>query len=397
MQNSFEQDITKRFIFIYVLTMLIVIGASVFQYLSFCEYHLEFSSFLLKPVLAFTLIIMFIYIILSRVVRKHLTRLQYFENFLYTYLQDAKIDQNILNALQERDDEIYKLSTDVRELMSHNIKIQEREKNFLKILEELDEVVLVTSQTFEIIEHNKPWSKFQAHSKVFLEYLCHKNLKKIKLQLQELKSSSEAMVMFVDRLQTNDNFYEVKIIHIDGVFGVIIRDITNIYKQHQEAKHRALHDCLTKLPNRSLLMDRLKNEIQKAKREKKYFAVLFLDLNKFKDINDTFGHEAGDCVLIEFAKRVSHVLRATDTLSRVGGDEFIAILSSLKKSDEVALICDKIHDSLKTPILFKSFSIGVSTSIGVSIYPDDAEDVQTLILKADHAMYKAKLQEKEEI
>ncbi len=392
MQNSFEKNITLRFIFIYILTMLIIVMVSTFQYYSLCEYELSYNDFLIKPVIAFTLIILFIYIILNRVIKKHLIRLQYFESFLYSYLQDAKIDKKIFGILQESDDEIHRFAKEVQQLMRHNIKILHRQNNFLKILEELDEVVLVTSQKFKIIEHNKPWNKFKEHSQIFLDYLCQKNVHKIEQQLQELKNSNDKMVMFVDTLKTNDYFFEVKIIHIDGVFGVIIRDITNVYKQHQEAKHMALHDCLTKLPNRSLLMDRLKNEIQKSYREKQSFALLFFDLNRFKEINDTYGHEAGDCVLIEFAKRVSNVLRASDTLSRIGGDEFIAIVSHLKNNDEVELIINKVNESLKEPVLFKNFSINISTSIGVSMYPDDAQDVQTLILQADDAMYKEKHQ-----
>ena len=390
MQNSFEKNITFRFIFIYILTMLVIVIVSTFQYYSLSEYELSYNDFLIKPVIAFTLIILFIYIILNRMIKKHLLRLQYFESFLYSYLQDAKIDKKVFCALQESDDEIYRFAKEVQQLMRHNIKILHRQNNFLKILEELDEVVLVTSQKFKIIEHNKPWNKFKGHSHIFLDHLCQKNVHKIEQQLQELKNFNDKMIMFVDTLQTSDCFFEIKIIHIDGVFGVIIRDITNVYKQHQEAKHMALHDCLTKLPNRSLLMDRLKSEVQKSYREKQKFALLFFDLNSFKDINDTFGHEAGDCVLIEFAKRVSGVLRASDTLSRIGGDEFIAIVPHLNNKDEVAFIINKVNESLKKAVLFKNFSIQISTSIGVSIYPDDAQDIQGLILKADDAMYKEK-------
>jgi diguanylate cyclase (GGDEF)-like protein/PAS domain S-box-containing protein len=160
--------------------------------------------------------------------------------------------------------------------------------------------------------------------------------------------------------------------------------------QTEKLRHQAHHDMLTNLPNRVLFRDRLDQNIASSKRNNKKFALLFIDLDQFKNINDSLGHHVGDEVLIEASKRLSTVIREEDTLSRLGGDEFTIILKDIKDSKNAVIVAQKIIDILKEPIIIKDLELYVSSSIGISVYPDDTKEGDNLIKYADAAMYKAK-------
>jgi diguanylate cyclase (GGDEF)-like protein len=163
-------------------------------------------------------------------------------------------------------------------------------------------------------------------------------------------------------------------------------------KQAEEKlKFLSLYDYLTKLPNRVLFYDRMKQEIAYAKRERKKFSVMFLDLDNFKEVNDKFGHDIGDQLLQGVAKRFSKLLRKTDTICRLGGDEFIILLPRLTQPRENSVdVALKILNSLNEPFLIKGNKICINTSIGIALYPDDGEKEEALIKTADKAMYVAK-------
>ena len=150
------------------------------------------------------------------------------------------------------------------------------------------------------------------------------------------------------------------------------------------------HDSLTNLPNRILFLDRLKQAIQIGKRYNNYLAVLFIDLDHFKEINDSLGHDIGDKLLVEVAKRMKSVLRVSDTLSRFGGDEFTIIVNYINKVEDLSRIIQTIMDLFKKPIKIENNTLYINMSIGISIYPNDAKEVNDLLKHADAAMYKAK-------
>ena len=152
----------------------------------------------------------------------------------------------------------------------------------------------------------------------------------------------------------------------------------------------AYHDELTKLPNRSLLNDRLAQSLKVAKRSNEKLAVLFLDLDGFKQINDSFGHRAGDALLQLVAQRLRISLRNSDTIARVGGDEFVILLRSIHKVRSVVQVVKKIIRNISRPFVVGRHKVVISTSIGISLYPDDGTNVDELIHKADMAMYEAK-------
>lgn len=183
---------------------------------------------------------------------------------------------------------------------------------------------------------------------------------------------------------------------IDGYIGYL-QDIT-IQKRNLELlenqskllEHQAHYDVLTNLPNRALFKDRLTQTIAGAKRNHEKFALLFIDLDQFKTINDSLGHHIGDEVLIEASRRLSSTIREEDTLARLGGDEFTIILKDVQNIQGASVVAQKIVDVMKEVILISPHNLYVTASIGISIYPDDAASESNLIKYADVAMYKAK-------
>lgn len=170
----------------------------------------------------------------------------------------------------------------------------------------------------------------------------------------------------------------------------VFSDISNLKEHEAELLHVAQFDALTSIPNRILLADRMKQAISQTSRDQNILAVCYLDLDGFKPINDTFGHQAGDEVLIEIAKRIGVTIRGGDTVARLGGDEFVVLLLGLSKGEECVATLERLLAAIAEPIIVKNKTISVSASIGVSIYPLDDEDSDILLRHADQAMYVAK-------
>ncbi len=167
-------------------------------------------------------------------------------------------------------------------------------------------------------------------------------------------------------------------------------DITDRRRADEQIRNLAYHDPLTGLPNRLLFRDRLRLAVAQAHRASQKLAVLFLDLDRFKVINDSLGHGLGDRVLQTVSARLQASVREGDTVARVGGDEFILILPGVQRPLQVARVAEKICEALKEPFVLEGHELFVTTSMGISVYPDDGEDAETLIKNADAAMYRAK-------
>ena len=170
----------------------------------------------------------------------------------------------------------------------------------------------------------------------------------------------------------------------------IDRDITERKRNEEKIQHLATHDSLTGLPNRLMFAQILNHSIQSARRNGRQLAVLFIDLDRFKIINDTKGHEAGDQLLQEIAMRYTQILRAADVISRQGGDEFVILIEDVHKLSDLQLIANNILASTYEPVVLLGDECRVTASIGISLYPQDGEDDQTLMKHADMAMYYAK-------
>lgn len=167
-------------------------------------------------------------------------------------------------------------------------------------------------------------------------------------------------------------------------------DITDLKNAHEKIEHQAYHDVLTGLPNRKLFADRLSVAVGHARRSPKLLAVLFIDVDRFKVINDTHGHDAGDDVLLTVADRLRSCLRAGDTVARIGGDEFAVLVTELRDSDDAARVAEKLLQSMNQPIDGDGRTLHVSASIGIAVCPIDGEDAESLLKNADGAMYRAK-------
>lgn len=174
-------------------------------------------------------------------------------------------------------------------------------------------------------------------------------------------------------------------------YVAVLRDITERKQLENEVSRLAFFDTLTKLPNRRLFNDRLSQSLKRATRAQASLALIFIDLDKFKPINDTYGHAAGDWVLQAVAKRIEGALRASDTAARVGGDEFLALLPDLKSSDDALVVAEKIRLALEQPFVTQSgVTLLASASIGIAIFPDHAQSEEDLLRLGDRAMYEAK-------
>ena len=175
----------------------------------------------------------------------------------------------------------------------------------------------------------------------------------------------------------------------EGVFGVA-RDITERVKAEETISYQAYHDLLTNLPNRGLFEDRTDMAIAQAKRNDQMFAMMFLDLDRFKLINDTLGHTLGDLMLQAIAQRLQSCVREGDTLARFGGDEFTLLLPLIHGEDDAVLVAEKIRSALETPFQIEGHELFTSVSIGIALYPRDGKNLQQLIAHADTAMYTIK-------
>ncbi len=172
--------------------------------------------------------------------------------------------------------------------------------------------------------------------------------------------------------------------------ATIARDITERKRAEDRIYHLALHDVLTGLPNRLLFRERVSQALTQARRHDHQVALLFIDLDRFKEINDSLGHQIGDRLLQVTASRLRRCLREGDAVARLGGDEFVVSLSGLSDSNDAHLIAGKILEVLREPIRVGSHELNVSSSIGIGIYPTDGQDMETLMHVADTAMYHAK-------
>ncbi|WP_196766451.1 putative bifunctional diguanylate cyclase/phosphodiesterase [Pseudoalteromonas luteoviolacea] len=171
---------------------------------------------------------------------------------------------------------------------------------------------------------------------------------------------------------------------------LVFQDVTESRLMRKRMNHLAHHDALTGLPNRLLLQDRLVQSCKRAKRHKHQFALIFLDLNKFKAINDSLGHDSGDELLKQVAKRLTASIRACDTVSRIGGDEFVLLIDSMDDRKHVRHVVEKIFQASSGDYELRSTQVKVSFSAGVALYPEDGENADSLMKSADTAMYRAK-------
>lgn len=304
--------------------------------------------------------------------------------------------------------------TDITEKKDAESRLHESQKN----LAAAQKTAHLGSWIWKITTNELQWSdevfrifgetpqSFQPTYEKFLSYLSEEDAKSIAEHIAQSLEDKNKPYDVVHQIITKDG--EQRYVHETGnilydandipvqMIGTVL-DVTNrinneklLQEQKNALAHQVHHDVLTGLPNRLLFNDRLEHAINKAKRYKKQIAVFFIDLDHFKAINDTMGHDVGDEVLKIFAKRLTDSARGEDTLARMGGDEFMLIMEDVHGTQSASVVAEKIIDSVKMPILINENSLYLTGSIGISIYPKNGEDSYTLIKNADTAMYRAK-------
>ena len=265
-----------------------------------------------------------------------------------------------------------------------NIILNSAELNVAKALEEMDESI-ATLLNYSVVIFALVLILF-----VLFLFLIHKRMQKpLRELIDAIETIGHGKADFSTLLGRKDIF---------GVLGKSVKEIdleickkTELIKENEKVlKHQAHFDSLTKLPNRFLMQDRLEYSISKARIDNTQIAVMFIDLDRFKAINDSLGHHVGDKVLQETSHRFSQSIRKKDTLARLGGDEFTIILNDFNKREDINCVAEKILETLISPILIDEHEFYISASIGISVYPNDGESIESLLRHADLAMYEVK-------
>ncbi|MBW2466123.1 MAG: EAL domain-containing protein, partial [Deltaproteobacteria bacterium] len=295
-------------------------------------------------------------------------------------------------------------------------KVIQQERAFIQaILDGLRQPARIINPAFEVLMVNKAALSLLPSKQASLKHLtCYQAYRQTDLPcsgednpcvLKEVLKTGKAVTLLHREVLGDDveRTFELEaspLWNADGtLYGIleVIRNITEDsgtetqLREHQERLyHLVYNDNLTNLPNRLLLQDRLSRMMMKAKRNNTYVAILFLDLDRFKKINETLGHDIGDKLLLVVAGRLENCVRKSDTVARLGGDEFAVLLDDLNDVKFVAVIARKILQSLSKPIMIQEYELYATSSIGISLYPDDGEDVDILLRCADIALYRAK-------
>lgn len=267
-----------------------------------------------------------------------------------------------------------------------------------------DEGVIVTNANHEIISVNSAFSTITGYTPQEVigrnpKILSAKTQPKAFYQSmwQALADTGSWQGEVLNRRKNGEVYVEwLSIKRIADANGQLVRhvavfsDITTRKAEERRIQHLALHDALTDLPNRALLAERLAQAITRARRDGEHLGLLYFDLDKFKPVNDRYGHDVGDGLLKEVAQRVGLCVRASDTVARVGGDEFVVLLVPVQEVGDVLAVAEKIRAAIDAPFDIAGHVLEVEVSIGVAIYPEHGSDEATLTQHADAAMYQAK-------
>lgn len=272
-------------------------------------------------------------------------------------------------------------------------------------LESSTDGILVVDSADKVIDFNKNFVTLWKISssimdlkdnKIIVEYVSEQlqDPKEFLANIQKIKSHPEEkkfdVLKFIDGrvFERYSQPHKVNRKTVGRVWS--FRDVTKRVYLEEKLEYQATHDTLTDLPNRALLSDRINQAIAAAKRDHTFVGVLFFDLDRFKLINDSLSHEAGDELLKSFAKRIKESIREGDTLSRIGGDEFVMVLPNLHKEEEAMSIANKVLLLMQSPFLIAKRKVIVTASIGISLYPKDGKNSDELLKNADLAMYRSK-------
>ncbi len=350
-----------------------------------------------------------IWLVLGRGLASALGRLDILAGAAQVYADHGRCDEAVslrLDRAGRRDDEIGRLADNLRLLMRQAEERMAEQAAYMETLDLLEEAVLEIDADGRLLRASAGWSRlggahpiregepvyaaFAREDAVVLRDLVgsllagDKSLGSARLRLNHGEQSARWVEIRLTALVNGDG-------RPNGVRGVL-RDVTQNYLQEQQISHMALHDALTDLPNRVLLEDRLEVALRMAQRGQRHVGLGFIDLDHFKNINDSYGHKTGDKVLMALAARLKEQLRKGDTIARWGGDEFVVLLQDMPGVEAVREVADKLRGAVEAPLDVDEHSFTLTYSAGYAVYPDDAEEPEVLLAHADRAMFYAKSQ-----
>lgn len=282
------------------------------------------------------------------------------------------------------------------------LALAESEAKFRGIFEAANDAIFVVDLNGIIVDANPAAAKMYLYSRTeligkhLLELSREEDYRLIEKILEKM-DNCEAIAFAMDSRRKDGTFVSTEGSMRLCTMGkekrvvMLARDVTERKKYEEAIKHRALHDALTDLPNRTLFDERVESALARAKRNNYKSAVMFLDLDSFKLINDNYGHSIGDLLLIGVGKRLTAILRQEDTVARLGGDEFAVLLPQINSAADAGRVAEKISQEILKPWSINGHDFTITFSIGIALYPDDGQSGEELIRNADLAMYRAKL------
>jgi diguanylate cyclase (GGDEF)-like protein/PAS domain S-box-containing protein len=296
--------------------------------------------------------------------------------YLIAFIKDIE-ERKVIQKKLELSDGVFQNSNEGIVITDRELKIQAVNPAFSDITQYSEE---------EAIGKNTLFLRSTYHDSEFYKQIWKSTLQSgyWKGEMWSVRKNGELFPQWLNISTIKDS--SGKIQNYIGIFF----DITSMKQSEEELEFLAHHDPLTELPNRLLLSARLNQSIKRAKREAKKIALLFLDLDRFKEINDTFGHSYGDEILVSVTHRFKACMRENDTIARIGGDEFVFLIEDIEDVTDLQTIINKILELFDKEIIVNKQSFKLSASIGISLYPDDGDNIEDLIKNADTAMYKAK-------
>ena len=288
-----------------------------------------------------------------------------------------------MRSLQDPEFEL-KLAVNIYRSISEGITVTDARGNILSVNPAFSEITSYASD--EVIGCNSRILKSNRHDPGFYTAMWReiKDHGRWKGQIWNRRRDGEVYLVRMSIAMIRDS--EDEAIRYVAVFN----DVTDSWRKDEQIRHLALHDALTDLPNRSLLMERLGRQIVMAERDQRKLALMFLDLDRFKFVNDKLGHDVGDELLMTVAGKLQTLIRQTDTVARFGGDEFAILLDNPANTEEVAHIAERIVATINEPMQFNGMTAQVGISVGIAMYPQDGHTSADLLKNADSAMYLAK-------
>lgn len=372
----------------------------------------EIRQELQKTVLSIALLVLFFsmllgvfYFYLSRKIKKDF-------NIFTEFFDSLASKDEMINLKNIKFREFDELAIHANTMLQVKLAINKNLAQYKKIVSSSDDFLALIDENYVYLAISEGYLKFFQKTKeeilghsmpeLFGEQYFEENLKKSSDRVLSGESfENEYWVQSAEGMRYLHTKYFPYIAEESGgkieAYTVSARDITEkkanedkLIASEKELEFLAHNDSLTGLPNRLLLNDRIAHAIKNSARHNSMLAVCFIDLDNFKKINDSFGHSYGDDILQQVATRIQDVLRNSDTLSRIGGDEFILLIENIKAKAEIDAIISKMQNVFVNPFIYKEQKFFLSASIGISVYPDHGLESETLIKNADAAMYKAK-------